>query len=122
MVDWLTARTQARRDVHAAFAYAAVLVRPVPLTDPVEYTETPITVRWHDKVERVGNISGGDYAEILSTIERLLFNSEELAAEGLTLVRGDVIKLTEFNNYTLQLDVLEPPDGPIKVTWTVVRP
>jgi len=111
-----------RRGVHAAFAYAAELVRPVPLSDPITYTRTPVTVRWHDKVERVGNISGGDYPEILSTIEHLLFNSEELATAGITLARGDRIELTEFGNYPLMLDVLEPPDGPIKVTWTVVRP
>ena len=111
-----------RRDVHAAFAYAAKLVRVVPESDPVEYVETDITVRWHDKVERVGNINSGDYAEILSTIEHLLFNSEELAAAGITLVRGDLIKLTEFGNYELELDALEPPDGPIKIVWTVVRP
>ena len=111
-----------RRDVHAAFAYAARLSQEVPASDPVEYVETDITVRWHDKTERVGNISGGDYAEILSTIEHLLFNSEELSSLGLTLSRGDIVKLTEFGNYELQLDVQEPPDGPIKVIWTVVRP
>lgn len=111
-----------RRDVHAAFAYAANLVQPIPLSDPEDWTETPITVRWHDKVERVGNISGGDYPEILSTIEHLIFNSEELAAKGITLKRGDSVELTDFGNYELQLDALEPPDGPIKIVWTVVRP
>lgn len=105
-----------RREVHAAFAYAATY------EDSIVTIPAPITVRWHDKVERVGNIGGGDYAEILSTIEHLLFDSEELAAKGLTLVRGGIVKLTKFNNYQLQLDVPEPPDGPIKIVWTVVRP
>jgi len=105
-----------RRDVHAAFAYAATYEDTV-VTIPV-----PITVRWHDKVERVGNINSGDYSEILSTIEHLLFNSEELAAAGISLARGGTVKLTEFNNYELELDALEPPDGPIKIVWTVVRP
>ena len=105
-----------RRGVHAAFAYAATY-EDSTVTVPV-----PITVRWHDKVERVGNISGGDYAEILSTIENLLFNSEELAVAGVSLVRGGLVKLTGFGGYQLKLDALEPPDGPIKVVWTVVRP
>lgn len=120
MNGWLAARAQARRDIHAAFAYAATY------EDDVVVVPKPITVRWHDKVERVGNISGGDYSEILSTIQHLLFNSEELATANagapLILKRGGIVKLTEFSNYTLELDVLEPPDGPIKVTWTVVRP
>lgn len=86
----------------------------------------PITVRWHSKAEIVGNINGGDYAEILSTIQRLLFNSEELAtANGgsqLSLKRGGIVTLTGFNNYQLQLDSMDPPDGPIKVSWVVARP
>jgi hypothetical protein len=122
VADWLAERTKARRTIHAALSYAAVLVRPVPLSDPVEYTETPITVRWHAKTERVGNISGGDYAEILSTIHRLLFNSEEMAEKGITLKHGDLIKLTGFGNYELELDALEPPDGPVKIVWTVIHP
>ena len=116
MPDWLTLRTQARRDIHAAFAYAATY------EDDVATVPVPITVRWHDKVERVGNISGGDYAEILSTIQNLLFNSEELATAGITLKHGGLVKLIDFGNYELELDVQEPPDGPIKITWTVVRP
>lgn len=114
MSDWLAARTQARRDIHAGFAVAAKVVQGL--------VETDVTVRWHSKVERVGNIGGGDYSEILSTIDRLLFNSEELTAAGITLKHGDLVKLTDFGNYELELDVREPPDGPIKVTWTVVRP
>lgn len=116
MVDWLAARTQMRRDVHAAFSYAATY------EDSVAVVPVPITVRWHAKTERVGNIDGGDYAEILSTINQLLFNSEELASKSLTLRRGGLVKLTGFGDYPLLLDVREPPDGPVKVVWTVVRP
>ncbi len=105
-----------RRDVHAAFAYVATY------EDDTVIVPVPITVRWHDKTERVGNINGGDYAEILSTIEHLLFNSEEIDTKGITLVRGGLIKLTEFGDYELQLDALDPPDGPIKIVWSVVRP
>lgn len=122
MSDWLTIRSQMRRDIHGAFAVSAKLFQQVPLSDPVETVETDVTVRWQSKVERVGNISGGDYAEILSTIDRLIFNGEELTTKALTLKSGDVVKLTDFGNYELELDVREPPDGPIKVVWTVVRP
>jgi hypothetical protein len=117
VVDWLTARTKARRDIHAALSYAATY-EDSAVTVPV-----PITVRWHSKAEIVGNINGGDYAEILSTIQRLLFNSEELAtANGgsqLSLKRGGVVKLTDFGDYQLKLDSLDPVDGPIKISWVV---
>lgn len=116
MSDWLAHRTQARRDIHAAFAYAATY------EDDVVVVPVPITVRWHAKAEIVGNISGGDYSEILSTIQNLLFNSEEIASKGITLKHGGLVKLTDFGNYALELDVQEPPDGPIKIRWTVIRP
>lgn len=116
MADWLAARTKARRDIHAALSYSATY------EDGIVTVPTPITVRWHAKTERVGNINGGDYAEILSTLHRIIFNSEELAAAGITPRRGGVVKLTGFGDYELELDILEPPDGPIKVVWTVIHP
>lgn len=120
MANWLAQRRQARRDIHVAFAVAATY------EDDVVTTPVPITVRWHAKRELVGNINGGDYAEIVSTIQNLLFNDEELATANaggpLTLKHGGLVKLTELGDYPLELDVREPPDGPIKIVWTVVRP
>lgn len=120
MVDWLSARAKMRRDLHAALSYAATY------EDDVVVVPAPITVRWHLKAERVGNINGGDYSEILSTIQHLIFNDEELstanAGSQLSLKHGGTVKLTNFGNYEFQLDAQEPPDGPIKNAWTVIHP
>lgn len=117
MVDWLTARTKARRDIHAVLSYAATY------EDSTVVVPAPITVRWQTKAEIVGNINSGDYAEILSTIQRLIFNSEELATASagslVELKRGGIVKLTGFGGYQLKLDSLDPPDGPIKISWVV---
>lgn len=107
---------QARRDIHAELCVSATY------EDDTTASPIAITVRWQAKSQRVGNISGGDYAEIVSTIDRLIFNREEIAAAGITLTQGGLVKLTEFGNYALELDTEEPPDGPIKNLWTVVRP
>lgn len=81
-----------------------------------------MTVRWNNKESRVGQIGGGDYAEVLQTIDKLRFDSAELTAAGITLRRGGEISLTEFGGYTMILDVQEPLDGPVKITWTVSHP
>jgi hypothetical protein len=116
MASWLQQRAEARRVIHAAFGVAATY------EDDTLAAPVVISVRWHSKRELVGNINGGDYAEILSTIQNLLFNSEEMATKGITLKQGGLVKLTEFNDYQFMLDVQEPPDGPIKIVWSVVRP
>lgn len=105
-----------RRGVHAAFSYSATY------EDEVAVTPVPLSVRWHNDREIVGNIGGGDYAEIASLIRKIIFNKEEIAAKALTLRQGGLIKLTGLGDYQLELDVQEPPDGPINEIWTVVRP
>jgi hypothetical protein len=105
-----------RRDLHVAFAVSATY------EDDSVVVPTPITVRWHNKSTRIGDIQGGDYAEVLETIDRLLFDSEEIATAAITLKRGGIVTLTEFGNTKFELDVREPADGPIKIVWTVTRP
>lgn len=116
MPGWIEQRAQARRDIHAAFSYACTY------EDDVVVVPKKLTVRWHSKPEFVGNINNGDYADIFTTVRRLLFNLEEVTAAGITLKRGGLIKLTDFNNYPFKLDAQEEPDGPIKDTWSVARP
>ena len=104
-----------RREIHAAFAVSATY------EDSIVTTPTPITVRWHDRtVHEVGNIN--DYAGVLEAIDKLVFDSEELASLGITLTRKGSVKLLDYGNYELILDTLDPPNGPIGIVWTVSRP
>lgn len=98
-----------RRDVHAAFAVTAV------------YNGGPTTldVRFHDKFGPVGQ-GDNDYAQILESIDRLVFNSEELATKAVTLARNDILLLSDYG-ITMKLDVRQPIDGPINIVWTVAR-
>lgn len=114
MTDWFTLRTQARREIFAAFAVAATysdtVVGPIALS-----------VNWHSRFGLpVGDISGGDYAGVLETIDRLVFDRTELNRLGLTLRRGGQVALTDYN-YTFTLDVREPNSGPIREVWTVAN-
>lgn len=50
-----------------------------------------------------------------------MFDEDELTTKGITLARGDVITLDEYDDFTLTLDTKEPSDGPLKVTWNIQR-
>lgn len=123
MPGYADIRRRARRDIHAAFAVSATY------TDDVVRPPTPLAVRWHDKgssfsgiVSSVGNISGGDYAEVVENIDKIIFNTDELIEKGISPKRGGTITLTDYGDYQLVLDLREPTDGPLKMTWTVMRP
>lgn len=106
---------QARRDIHAAFAIAATYEDQ--FTSP-----TDVSLRWHDRfVQASGDIAGGNYAQVFENIDRLIFDIAELTEKDLTLRRGGKVTLVSYG-YTFTLDVREPVDGPVKVTWTVTRP
>lgn len=115
--DFWTIKTRARRDIHAAF------VIPCFYQDATMAAAAPVHVRWHDRQARpLGNLPGGDYAEVTENIERVIFSEEELATAGVTPMRNGQLTFPNFGNFRLVLDAREPLDGPIKEIWTVQRP
>ena len=115
MSDWFALRMQARRDIFAAFAVAATYSDST-VVEPVE-----LSVNWHSRFGLpVGDLAGGDYAGVLETIDRLIFNRAELDEYGLTLRRGGQVVLVDYG-YTFTLDVREPNSGPVREVWTVAN-
>lgn len=80
-----------------------------------------ITVRWHHRIDRFGDIESGGYAEQIDGIERALFNRELLAENGVVLRRNGIVTLTEgeWGGVKLRLDTKEPRDGPVEEIWGV---
>ena len=113
MSDWFAIRTQAQRDVHAAFAVRG------QYSDATLETAVDLSVRWHSRFGLpVGGIGGSDYAGVLETIDRLVFNRAELIEAGLTMRRGGKVLLLDYE-YTFTLDVREPNAGVVNEVWTV---
>jgi hypothetical protein len=112
------AKTQARRDLHSAAAVPAVYT-----DDTLDGQSFDLTVRWHTKLSRNGASDQGFDATIIEGIERLVFSSDELACQELTLIRGGTVTITwptgEISKF--ELDNREPQDGPINVYWGVVK-
>lgn len=106
-------KAQCRQSLHEALAVSA-LYSTTAMLEPVA-----ITVRWHNKINRVGNMEDRGYAEIIEGIDRMIFNLPELALAGITTARGAIVTITEFNEAKFVLEAREPSDGPVEVVWLV---
>lgn len=110
MSDWWQIRQQTRRDVHAAFALAATY------TDA--FVSVPLHVRWHQQFGLpIGSISRDD-ASVFESVDRLVFDREELDSLGVTLRRGGKVELVE-RDQVLTLDNKQFNAGPLTEIWTV---
>lgn len=111
-----SAKEKARRRVHK-LAAAAALYRDdsMPQGDPA----VAITVRWHNKIIPADAINAA--SEIISGIDRLVFNIEELAAldPPLVLQRGGLVTIPRYDNMVFELAFEEPNDGPVTTAWSV---
>lgn len=110
--DITEAKIKARRLVHGLAAAAASY-------EDDEIGPVDITVRWHNKIIKAETIN--DSSEIISGVERLVFNEEELAAMDppLTLRRGGIVTIPRYDHMRFELEFEEPNDGPVTTSWSV---
>lgn len=86
-----------------------------------DYLVTPVglRVRWHNKIQLVGDLESGGYAESIEGIERIIFDREELAQKAVTLQYLGLVIMADGTR--LRLHTQEPIVGPIEVIWQVSR-
>jgi hypothetical protein len=114
-------KAQARAALHSAMAEPASysfggITYPTP--EQIE-AGLSLTVRWHNKMKITGERDSSDVG-ILEGINRLVFNTDELAALGLTLTRLGVVTIPGYGK-SFRLDAHEEPDGPLNDYWSVVE-
>lgn len=107
-------KRQSRREVHATFAVAALY------SDTV-VTGVGVTVRYHNKILRTGNLQNSGYADIVEGIDRLIFDDAEMASKVLTLRRDGIVTIPEYGGAAFILDTRDVQDGPVEVAWNVVK-
>lgn len=114
-------KAQAREALHSALANPATYTRGGATFPTPEQTEAglALTVRWHNKLKIIGE-RGADDAGVIEGINRLVFNSAELEALGLTLERLGVVTVAGLNK-SWRLDYAEESDGPLNVYWSVIE-
>lgn len=109
--DITEAKARARRKLHK-LASAPATYMDETLDAPVD-----LTVRWHNKIIPAETINGE--SEIISGIERLIFNEEELALLAVTPIRGAIVTIPKYDDMEFELGFEEPNDGPVTTAWSV---
>lgn len=126
-------KARTRRALHGRLAVSADLVdadHATGLLFAEDYEGARLTVRYHNKLDRSGDLDG-DYAEIIEGIDRLVFLDENVAEVSdaleanleapLMLSRGARVTIPEYKDLVFVLDSQEPPDGPSETIWVVAR-
>lgn len=127
-------KTRARRAIHGRLAVPVTSYvdeeHPDGLTFGDLLTPPTLTVRYHNKMSRGGNLDG-DYAEVIDGIDKLIFLDQNVSEVSAALVeagqpalvpsRGAEIVIQPYQGLKFILDSQEPPDGPSEVMWVVAR-
>ncbi len=120
--DFSKAKLLVRQTVHETLAVQAFY------RDSSMNAYVPVKARWHNKIDRMGDLDNQSYAELIQGIDRVIFSAEE--ARTLGVKRGGEIMFSGYSpsndsgeggdlRFTLQ--VREPAGGPFEEVWEVSR-
>lgn len=129
MSDWFIAlKAEVRQVVHDTLAASASLTSTdgtvyTTWIDPVSLVEKPITVRWHNRIARFGDMNDSGYSEVLEGVDRIILNTLQLDALGITPSHGWVVTPTNplYQGASLTLNSMEPITGPVEQVWVVAN-
>lgn len=115
--DRVAAVARSRRVVHSTHALA------VTYSDDVVVVPVSLTIGLFNRINLQGNLVEAGYADIIEGVNRIRFNSEELAEKSITPKVGGVVTLTDplMMGAVFNLENLEPSTGPINVVWGVSK-
>lgn len=110
--DFTDLKSQTRRVVHNTLGVSAFY------QDNTMSVAQPIRARWHNKIDRFGDMNEAGYAETVEGIDRvILFPCD---TPTLNFMKGGVVTFTKLG-LSFKLDTLEPADGPLQQVWNVVK-
>ena len=113
-MSFAQAKARMRRVVHDTMAVDATY------QDATMVAAVGLRVRFHTRrVSAIGGMGDG-YTEVIENAERIVFDAEELAAAGVTPIKGGIVTLTD-DGFALRLVTLDEATGPIEQIWTAVR-
>lgn len=101
----------ARRTVHSTLGVQALY------EDSTTNGPVCVTARWHNKIDRMGDIDNQSYAELIQGIDRVIFEAE--VARNYNMKRGGTITFPEYESAKFTLHVREPSSGPFEEVWEV---
>ena len=117
MADFTAYRLLARRSVHNTLA------APADYRDGLRKGAVTLHVRHRFRTDLTGQMQNQGGAEQFDTVDRLVFDREELDSLKVTLRPNGRVTFGNFlgagKPVTFRLDDSLPPDGPLAVVWTV---
>lgn len=128
--DFAKAKQAARRAVHTTLGVRA-FYQDASMSSAIE-----IRARWHNKIDRMGDLDNQSYAELIQGIDRVIFEAAE--ARTYMLKRGGVVTFPDYGAGlgvglgsplggedigppAFVLQHMEPSDGPFTEVWSVTR-
>lgn len=109
--DFALLKAKTRRVVHDTLAVEAFYQ-----DDSMSAPQT-IHARWHNKVDRFGDLMDQGYAEVVQGVDRVVLFPSDYPT--LNFVRGGVVTFPSYRR-SFRLEVLEPADGPEVAVWQAV--
>lgn len=109
--DFAALKAKTRRVVHNTLAVEAFY------QDDSMSAPQPIRARWHNKVDRFGDLMDQGYAEVVQGVDRVVLFPTDYPT--LNFVRGGVVTFPSYRR-AFRLEILEPSDGPYRAVWQVV--
>lgn len=119
MPDLADIKRSSRLALHGAMSVGVIWSDGIDTLPAGGEDRTVLSARWGNKLVQQGDL-GGDYANIIEGIERIIFQDAQLTALGITLARGDTILFPKYGA-KFELDQREDSDGPLNVYWSVSR-
>lgn len=107
-------KQELRRAVHDGFAVAATY-QDSSMLNPVS-----LRARWHTRGARPFGDLGDGYAEVIENVDRVVFDTEELATKKITPCKGAAVSFLDYG-ICVKLNTRDDKTGPVVEAWTVTR-
>jgi hypothetical protein len=110
--DFAQLKSETRQVVHETLGVSA-FYKDSTMSRPRE-----IVARWHNKIDRFGDMADQGYAEVVQGIDRVILFPAQTPT--ISFVPGGVVTFPKYCR-SFRLDVQEPADGPDQVVWQAVH-
>jgi len=109
--DFADLKSLSRRVVHTTLGVSA-FYQDASMSAP-----EPIKARWHNKINRLGDLQDQGYAEIVEGIDRIVLFPKDNPT--VNYMSGGVVTFPDYG-VSFRLQTLEPPDGPDQAVWQAI--
>lgn len=114
--DFSKLKAQVRQTVHKTFGVPALYA------DSATPSPVDVRVRWHSRIEQVGDLENQGYANVIQGVDRIVFLSSD--ARSLGVKKNGTVKI--LNSFEPGVDepvfvlvAREPKTGPVEEIWNV---